>query len=296
MWQFISTAFFLWCLYSVGHWLFVGRKQKRALKKLQREQERKEAEKARILAESRAQRDRELKALGMKSWVPGIRCSKMPFDKVLRWEGETVMRLVFAPVLPDLKVRASFSRSAENGRKVEQGARLEDVWVSHVDYGQVVIIAPSSGVWVPALTDETELAPGDVILELDTSSGALKLWAEAEAAERAERLRKAEEREKAEVAAKLKERQRRRQLEEQVRMEMIDSGELFGEQPKRPPIPREVVDAVYRRDGARCVYCGSTENLQLDHIIPFSKGGATSLENLQLLCQKCNLEKSNKIG
>lgn len=113
---------------------------------------------------------------------------------------------------------------------------------------------------------------------------------------RAERMKAAAEREKAEIASKLKERQRRRELEEQVRMELIDSGELFGDQPKRPPIPREVVDAVYRRDGARCVYCGSTENLQLDHIIPFSKGGATSLENLQLLCQKCNLEKSNKIG
>jgi hypothetical protein len=114
--------------------------------------------------------------------------------------------------------------------------------------------------------------------------------------EQAERMRAAAELEKAEIAAKLKERQRRRELEEQVRMELIDSGELFGDQPKRPPIPREVVDAVYRRDGARCVYCGSTENLQLDHIIPFSKGGATTLENLQLLCQKCNLEKSNKIG
>lgn len=113
---------------------------------------------------------------------------------------------------------------------------------------------------------------------------------------RAERMRQAAEREKAEIASKLKEKQRRRELEEQVRMELIDSGELFGDQPKRPPIPREVVDAVYRRDGARCVFCGSTENLQLDHIIPFSKGGATSLENLQLLCQKCNLEKSNKIG
>ena len=113
---------------------------------------------------------------------------------------------------------------------------------------------------------------------------------------RAERERLAAEREKAEIAAMLKERQRRRDLEKQVRLELIDSGELFGDQAKRPPIPRDVVDAVYRRDGARCVYCGSTENLQLDHIIPFSKGGATSLENLQLLCQKCNLEKSNKIG
>ena len=87
-----------------------------------------------------------------------------------------------------------------------------------------------------------------------------------------------------------------RQLEKIVRQELIDSGELFGDEPKRPPIPREIVDAVYKRDGGRCVYCGSTQNLQLDHIIPFSKGGATTLENMQLLCQKCNVEKSNKIG
>jgi 5-methylcytosine-specific restriction endonuclease McrA len=64
---------------------------------------------------------------------------------------------------------------------------------------------------------------------------------------------------------------------------------------KRRHIPHSVVSEVYRRDGARCVICGSTENLQLDHIIPFSKGGADTAENLQVLCQKCNLEKSNKI-
>lgn len=119
---------------------------------------------------------------------------------------------------------------------------------------------------------------------------------DAERKQREERQRRLLEAEKKEIATRLKEKHRRRQLEKIVEQELIDSGELFGEQPKRPPIPRAVVDAVYKRDGGRCVYCGSTENLQLDHIIPFSKGGATTVENLQLLCQKCNLEKSNKIG
>lgn len=119
---------------------------------------------------------------------------------------------------------------------------------------------------------------------------------------RIEEMEKQREREKAEaeererMKRKIKARQRKRDLEKQVRQEMLDSGELYGEQMKRPHIPREVVDAVYRRDGGRCVYCGSVENLHLDHIIPFSRGGATNVENLQLLCQKCNLEKSNKIG
>lgn len=105
-----------------------------------------------------------------------------------------------------------------------------------------------------------------------------------------------EHQEKTEIAERIKEKYRKRQLEKIVRQELIDSGELLGEQPKRPPIPREIVDAVYKRDGGRCVYCGSAQNIQLDHIIPFSKGGATTLENLQLLCQKCNIGKSNKIG
>ena len=124
----------------------------------------------------------------------------------------------------------------------------------------------------------------------------LRMKQEREQKELEERRRKAQEAERIAIANKLKEKQRKRELVKAVTQELIDNGELFGDQPKRPPIPREVVDAVYKRDGGRCVYCGSTENIQLDHIIPFSKGGATTLENLQLLCQKCNLEKSNHIG
>lgn len=136
----------------------------------------------------------------------------------------------------------------------------------------------------------------DRILSVDTNSDSIAEYIAEQEREAEEKKRKALEREKAEIAAKIKERQRKRDLEKQVRQEMLDSGELYGEQTKRPPIPREVVDAVYKRDGGRCVYCGSVENLHLDHIIPFSRGGATNVENLQLLCQKCNLEKSNKIG
>lgn len=44
-----------------------------------------------------------------------------------------------------------------------------------------------------------------------------------------------------------------------------------------------------------CVHCRSTEDLTVDHIIPISKGGESNFENLQILCRKCNLKKSNKI-
>ena len=41
--------------------------------------------------------------------------------------------------------------------------------------------------------------------------------------------------------------------------------------------------------------CGSQKNLEFDHIIPVSKGGANTARNLQLLCQDCNRHKSDKI-
>jgi hypothetical protein len=61
-------------------------------------------------------------------------------------------------------------------------------------------------------------------------------------------------------------------------------------------IPTSVKLEVWKRDKGRCVQCGSTDNLHFDHILPYSKGG-TSLkaENIQLLCARHNLEKTDKI-
>jgi hypothetical protein len=61
-------------------------------------------------------------------------------------------------------------------------------------------------------------------------------------------------------------------------------------------IPEGVKNAVWNRDNGCCVYCGSSINIEFDHIIPFSKGGANTFKNIQILCQSCNRAKSNKIG
>jgi len=61
-------------------------------------------------------------------------------------------------------------------------------------------------------------------------------------------------------------------------------------------ISQEVKDKVWNRDGGKCVECGSNQNLEFDHIIPFSKGGANTYRNLQLLCESCNRSKSASIG
>lgn len=60
-------------------------------------------------------------------------------------------------------------------------------------------------------------------------------------------------------------------------------------------VPHHVKIEVWNRDGGRCVQCGAAEYLELDHIIPYSQGGATSAKNLQLLCRRCNLDKGARI-
>jgi 5-methylcytosine-specific restriction endonuclease McrA len=71
---------------------------------------------------------------------------------------------------------------------------------------------------------------------------------------------------------------------------------VSGEDARSRRISQEVKDQVWNRDGGKCVECGSNENLEFDHIIPFSKGGANTYRNLQLLCENCNRSKSDKIG
>lgn len=64
----------------------------------------------------------------------------------------------------------------------------------------------------------------------------------------------------------------------------------------RTVIPESVKLLIYARDEGKCVRCGSTEKLHFDHIIPVSKGGGNSENNIQLLCEYCNLQKSDKIA
>ena len=64
----------------------------------------------------------------------------------------------------------------------------------------------------------------------------------------------------------------------------------------RQPIPDDVKMFVWKRDGGRCVNCGSKEKLEYDHIIPVSKGGSNTARNLQLLCETCNRSKGGNLS
>jgi hypothetical protein len=64
----------------------------------------------------------------------------------------------------------------------------------------------------------------------------------------------------------------------------------------RGAISDEVKHFVWTRDQGRCRRCGSNVELQYDHVIPFSMGGSSEPENLQILCGPCNRLKGAAIA
>jgi len=64
-------------------------------------------------------------------------------------------------------------------------------------------------------------------------------------------------------------------------------------------IPLSIRLKVLNRDNFRCVFCGKSPatdigtHLHLDHVKPFSKGGKSTIDNLQTLCEECNLGKGD---
>lgn len=58
--------------------------------------------------------------------------------------------------------------------------------------------------------------------------------------------------------------------------------------------------SIFKRDTSNCQYCGvvvdfeNKNSWQIDHIIPISRGGNHSIENLKLACRSCNASKKNR--
>jgi hypothetical protein len=65
---------------------------------------------------------------------------------------------------------------------------------------------------------------------------------------------------------------------------------------KATGVTRTQRQRIMERDGFACRHCGSEDALCIDHILPVSRGGDSSDENLQVLCAACNTRKGNKIG
>ena len=56
-------------------------------------------------------------------------------------------------------------------------------------------------------------------------------------------------------------------------------------------IPKSVRQRVLIRDEYRCVKCGNKRNLRFDHNVAVANGGSNEEDNIQLLCNICNLRK-----
>jgi len=67
-------------------------------------------------------------------------------------------------------------------------------------------------------------------------------------------------------------------------------------------VPRQEVKFsranIYLRDRNRCQYCGrkfTSSELSLDHVIPISRGGRSTWENVVCACLRCNVKKGNRL-
>lgn len=57
---------------------------------------------------------------------------------------------------------------------------------------------------------------------------------------------------------------------------------------------RPTRQAIFRRDNHTCQYCGSKQNLTLDHVMPRARGGKDTWENLVTACVTCNNRKGDR--
>ncbi|MEB3336903.1 MAG: HNH endonuclease [Leptolyngbyaceae bacterium] len=77
------------------------------------------------------------------------------------------------------------------------------------------------------------------------------------------------------------------EVPEQIRLTIGNAERLW----KVPPVNRR---EVLRRDGHACQYCGSTRRLTLDHVLPRSKGGGHTWDNVVAACEPCNHGKGDR--
>ena len=59
-------------------------------------------------------------------------------------------------------------------------------------------------------------------------------------------------------------------------------------------VPPDLRKAVFERDQCKCVNCTSELYPEIDHAVPIAMGGTSELNNLQVLCRKCNSNKRDR--
>ena len=77
------------------------------------------------------------------------------------------------------------------------------------------------------------------------------------------------------------------QVPEHIRLTMTGTERIW----RVPPVNRR---EVLRRDRNKCQYCGATKNLTLDHVIPKSRSGTHTWDNVVIACNNCNSRKGDR--
>lgn len=72
-----------------------------------------------------------------------------------------------------------------------------------------------------------------------------------------------------------------------IRLTLVSTERIW----RIPPVNRR---EVLRRDNHSCQYCGSNKRLTLDHVIPLSRGGQHTWNNVVTACERCNQRKSDR--
>ena len=79
----------------------------------------------------------------------------------------------------------------------------------------------------------------------------------------------------------------------EMRLPSVISLKRYVKQSKQPAFTRF---NVFLRDGFRCQYCGSPDELTFDHVLPRRLGGQTSWENITTACAPCNMKKGGRLA
>ena len=74
----------------------------------------------------------------------------------------------------------------------------------------------------------------------------------------------------------------------------FDKAERLRAQYYYDPQDSNMRDKIAQRDGFACKYCGATEHLEVDHVVPLSRGGANTVRNVVIACRSCNAAKNAK--
>ena len=99
----------------------------------------------------------------------------------------------------------------------------------------------------------------------------------------ARKSQKFQEGEIREILSRLHNKRNGRYLDEQIWNALV--------RVERAKVSNKMRFFLYKKYGEKCCKCGSRRNLQIDHIYPIAKGGKTTIDNLQVLCERCNKKK-----